>query len=164
MASVAVRLKGTVNSRILPMDNDSIWIVNQDEDDHQLIREIFQDEAIPNPVEFFNDGDELLKQLDQAPVAPFIIMSDVNLKGMDGFELREKMLKAPNLKFHSVPFIFWSAHASPAQIKKAYDLRAHGFFIKEASFDEWKKSLVHIIQYWRKSCMPDKSDKTDEAI
>jgi CheY-like chemotaxis protein len=146
------------------MQGEPIWIVNQDEDDQEIIRTILAEAEVANEVKFFKNPQALLNELDQARSAPFIVMSDVNLIGMDGFELREKMLKTPNAKFHSVPFIFWSEHASPAQIKKAFDLRAHGFFIKDSSPKEWKQTFVHIILYWKKSKMPDKRDRQDDPL
>ena len=146
------------------MQNEPIWIVNQDKDDHELIATILQQAQIPNEVKFFENPHDLLGALDRHASAPFMIMADVNLNGLDGFQLREAMLKTPSTKFHSVPFIFWSERASPAQIKKAFDLMAHGFFIKEPSLEEWKKTLVQIIMYWRKSKMPDKGDHDDRPL
>src|SRR5688572_15287645 len=133
------------------MQSEPIWMVNQDRDDQDLIRTILAEAKIPNEVKFFETARELLDELDRAESAPFIVMSDVNLNGTDGFQLREAMLKRPNAKFHSVPFIFWSEHASPAQVKKAFDLRAHGFFIKDSSFSKWKETFIQIILYWKKS-------------
>ena len=92
------------------------------------------------------------------------MICDVNLPGTDGFELREEMLQTPNMKFHSVPFIFCSTYANNQQIEKAYRLRAHGFFIKEGEFNEWKKSYAAIIQYWHKSKMPPKNDEYDKPM
>jgi DNA-binding NtrC family response regulator len=142
----------------------AIWIVDDDKDDHELIREIFADMKWQFPVELFVDAEALIKRLDEADIAPFIIISDVNLPKMDGFALREKMLKAANNKFHSVPFIFWSTQASEVQIRKAYRLRAHGFFLKEAKFHDWKRSLVRIIEYWTQSLVPSKEDKGDQPL
>jgi CheY-like chemotaxis protein len=146
------------------MQSQPIWIVNQDLDDRELITTILAKAQIPNEVKFFDNPGQLLDELDDAQNAPFIVMSDVNLSGMDGFQLRERMLKAPNAKFHSVPFIFWSEYASQAQIKKAFDLRAHGFFIKEGSFEAWKETFIQIISYWQRSKMPDKGDQQDPPL
>ncbi|WP_298733402.1 response regulator [uncultured Chitinophaga sp.] len=136
-----------------------IWIVDDDKDEHELIQQIFKDLGIENALELFTYPEDLIAHLDIADEAPFIIISDVNLPGMDGFELRERLLAAPNAKFHSVPFIFWSLAPSEAQIARAYLLKVHGFFVKEASYEEWRQSLAQIIQYWQKSKMPSKEDR-----
>ena len=115
-------------------NEDSVWIVDDDGEDHELIQEIFEELRINNPLKFFNGAKPMLNALEKEEIAPFIIFCDVNLPGMDGFQLREKLLATPNNKFHSVPFIFWSTAASEDQIRKSFELRAHGFFIKESKY------------------------------
>jgi DNA-binding NarL/FixJ family response regulator len=141
------------------MQDGPIWIVDGDRDDHVLIQEIFRDLDFKNELVLFTNAKDLLARLDDAEEAPFIIISDANLPGTGGFELREQLLSAPNKKFHSVPFIFWSVAPSEAQIEKAYELKAHGFFLKEATYEEWRQSLLNIIMYWQKSKMPSKKDQ-----
>lgn len=145
-------------------NEDSVWIVDDDGEDHELIEEIFEELRFNNPLKFFNGAKSMLNALDKEEVAPFIIFCDVNLPGMDGFQLREKLLATPNNKFHSVPFIFWSTVASEDQIRKSFELRAHGFFIKESKFQDWKTTFIHIIEYWRRSRMPSKADKPDKPL
>jgi CheY-like chemotaxis protein len=113
---------------------------------------------------FFHTAAECLQRLEAEKSAPFLIMCDVNIPVTDGFALREILLKIPDKKFHSVPFIFWSNFASDQQISRAYRLRAHGFFIKEAEFNLWKDSFGTIIKYWSKSRMPSKTEAYDEPL
>lgn len=37
------------------MRNEAIWMVNQDEEDHELVLEILDESGITNPIEFFSD-------------------------------------------------------------------------------------------------------------
>ena len=87
---------------------------------------------------------------------PFLVLSDVNLQKMNGFELKKKLLEEPSMNHKSIPFIFWSTSASPAQIQKSYDLAGHGFFLKENNFEELKQSLIEIVNYWTKSLTPNR--------
>ena len=146
------------------MTTNSIWIVDDDSDDHDLIRDILGELNVSHEAVFFSTAKEFLSAFDKEKAAPFIIMCDVNIPGMDGFALRETLLKSPNKKFHSVPFIFWSSFASESQVEQAYRLRAHGFFIKEAEFKVWKDSFATIIRYWSKSKMPPKEEGYDEPL
>lgn len=141
------------------MQDGPIWIVDEDRDDHELIREIFRDLDFKNELVLFTNAKDLLASLDNVEEAPFIIISDVNMPGIDGFELRQRLLSTPNKKFHSVPFIFWSVAPSEVQIQQAYELKAHGFFLKEATYGEWRQSLINIIKYWQKSKTPSKKDQ-----
>lgn len=142
----------------------TIWMVNDDSDDHELIREILQELEFDGDIVFFHTGTDLIKRLEKEKSAPFLIMTDVNLPGINGFDLRESLLKTPDKKFHSVPFIFWSTNASNEQIERAYRLRAHGFFIKEGEYNRWKQLFADIITYWSKSKMPSKKQAYDDPM
>ncbi|MBO9571383.1 MAG: response regulator [Chitinophagaceae bacterium] len=141
------------------MINEAIWIIDDDTDDHDLVKDVCRELGLKNKLVFLTGATQALEKLKKISVAPFIIICDVNLPQIDGFSLREKMLADPSKKMHSVPFIFWSTSASEQQITKAYALSAHGFFIKEHSYQELKASFAGIINYWRKSKMPEKAGK-----
>jgi CheY-like chemotaxis protein len=145
-------------------NEEEIWIVDDDCDDHDIIREIFKESKLSHPLVCFTNAEDMLERLNNVDTAPFMIISDINLPKVNGFAMREKMLQTPNNKFHGVPFLFWSSYASDAQIKKAFDLGAHGFFLKEHQFAQWKATLLQIINYWEKSKMPTKEDKYDPSI
>jgi CheY-like chemotaxis protein len=141
------------------MNNGTIWIIDSDVEDHDIVKEVWAGLGLSNKVEFFAGAEAALNRLSQIQEAPFIILCDINLPGMDGFQLRQKLLAAHSKIFSSVPFIFWSEHASEAQIAQAYNLSAHGFFVKDVTMEEWKDTFRLIISYWMKSKMPSKTDK-----
>jgi CheY-like chemotaxis protein len=138
------------------MQTGAVYILDDDIDDHHIINEIWKELELPNQLLFFSSAADMINHLTSAPRAPFIIICDVNLPKMDGFELREHLLSTDIKNFRSVPFIFWSTHASEAQIAKAYELSAHGFFIKGMNYEQMKDSFLCIINYWQKSKMPRK--------
>lgn len=136
------------------MNTNPIYIVDDDHDDEQMIKESFMELGIRNEVKFFWSAEGVLKELKNNPVVPFLIISDVNLPKMSGFELREKILGEASITHKSIPFIFWSTSVSEAQIKRAYDLSAHGFFLKGKSYTELKDKLQEIVKYWDDSLAP----------
>lgn len=99
------------------METGAVWIVDDDADDKDLLADVFEELQLPHDLVFLNNATQLLKKLEEVNKAPFIILCDVNLPGIDGFELREMLIHSPNKKFQSVPFIFWSTYASEAQIE-----------------------------------------------
>ncbi len=131
-----------------------ILIVDDDMDDRDLLQNAWKELAFQNPLIFFDDGEGVLKYLHSKKPKPFLVLSDVNLPRMNGFELKKKLMGHDDTYYKSIPFIFWSTAASEAQIKKAYDLAGHGFFIKENSFEDLKQSLIEIVNYWTKSKTP----------
>ena len=136
------------------MNNRPVFIVDDDVEEHDIIKEILQELNVQNPVLFFETGDAVLDHLEKDPTNPFLIICDVNLPLMDGFTLRQRFADENTLHYKSIPFIFWSTTASNDQIKKAYDYGAHGFFFKGHSYAEIKDSLSTIIAYWMSSKAP----------
>ena len=110
------------------MNAGPIFIVDDDIDDHDLVKELVKELGYSNEVVSFFHGEQLLKHIETIESNPFIIICDVNLPGMDGFELRKKLEAHKSFKYKSVPFIYWSNLASQKQIKQAYDAGGHGFF------------------------------------
>ena len=136
------------------MSNAPIYIVEDDADDEDIIQDAFNDLGITNPLKFFVTAEGVLNQLKKEEEVPFIIISDINLPKMDGFELRRKILEESSLADKSIPFIFWSTSASEAQIKRAYDLSVHGFFLKGHSYGELKEIIYEMVHYWNDSLAP----------
>ena len=139
------------------MQTGAVYIVDDDIDDHHILKEIWKELNLPNQLLFFSSARDMMDHLTGADRAPFLIICDVNLPQIDGFELRQQLLDKGLKKFRSVPFIYWSNHASEAQITRGYDLSAHGFFIKGNSFEEMKNTFKSIINYWSLSKMPKKN-------
>jgi CheY-like chemotaxis protein len=136
------------------MNLHPIYIIDDDIDDKEIVQEVWNEIGLENKLVFFNSGDELIERLNHDTHNPFLIICDINLPRMNGFEIREKLLSDPETRYKTVPFIFWSNSASKAQIKKAYDLAAHGMFIKGSSMEELKKTFTRIVEYWQVSLKP----------
>jgi DNA-binding NtrC family response regulator len=138
------------------MNTGDIWLIDDDDDDYFMIQEIFRELNIKNNLVGLAGADQAMVQFSKAKEAPFLVLCDLNLSKISGFELREKILEQPGKVFHSVPFIYWSTYASEEQVQYAYDIDAHGFFIKEHSFEEMKISIKKILDYWQCSRLPKK--------
>jgi CheY-like chemotaxis protein len=137
------------------MNHGPVLIVNDDSDDKEILQDAWNDLGYPNPLLFFNDGKDVLSYLKSDKPTPFLILCDVNLPVMNGFELKEKILENDASNYKSIPFVFWSSEVSKSQIEKSYDLGGNGFFIKDNTFGGLKKSLSDIVGYWSKSIVPE---------
>lgn len=136
------------------MNTNPVFIVDDDTDDQDFVRECWKELGYENPLLFFESGEGLINELMAHNTVPFLILCDVNIPRMGGFGLKAKLLEEESLNHKSVPFIFWSTQASNEQIKKAYALSAHGFFIKGNTVKDLKESLSEIMNYWQKSKQP----------
>lgn len=136
------------------MDTAAVLIIDSDLDDRDFLRDAWADLEYLNSLIFFKNGEDALEYLRSGNQPPFLILCDVNLPRMDGFELKRRIFDDVEINYRSIPFVFWSSQHSPAQVQKAYDLGANGFFVKETGFEAIKKSLSEIVQYWRKCITP----------
>jgi CheY-like chemotaxis protein len=68
------------------------------------------------------DGASALNHAKTHP--PDIILSDVNMAGMDGFELCRRVRAEPPLE--QVPFLFLSGHEPPAGVRE----QGHSYLVK----------------------------------
>ncbi|PJJ08678.1 CheY-like chemotaxis protein [Flavobacterium sp. 1] len=131
--------------------NGEIIIIDDDEDDRLFLEDIFESLQVFNKVVFFDDSTRVLEYLLQKEVNPFLILSDISMPKLNGFELRAKILRNEVFNKKCVPYIFLSTAHNPENINKAFQLLAHGYFKKEENFVEYKKVIENIISYWRKS-------------
>ena len=136
------------------MNTAPVFIIDDDKDELDIVTEIWQEMNFENRLEVFSDPGDLFEKLFAGDVNPFMIISDVNLRKMDGFELRQKLAEHPSLRYKAIPLVFLSTLASNEQIKKAYDSGGHGFFLKGNNYKEIKDSLILIMAYWRASKCP----------
>ncbi len=137
------------------MNNGPILIVDDDKDDWEFLQDAWQDLEFENPLLFFSSGQHVLDYMKSGKASPFLILCDVNIPGIDGFELKKRLSEDPSTRYKSIPFVFWSTAVSKSQIQKAYDLGGHGFFLKENSLPEIKNSLAEMVKYWLKSIVPE---------
>lgn len=125
-----------------------IVLVDDDEDDHAIFKDVCTDLGVAQYLHFFHSGFELIEFLEKTKEIPFIILCDINMPKLDGLKLRALITQDADLKRKSIPFIFFSTAASENQVREAYDLTVQGFFIKGKSYDETRRKFQRIIQYW----------------
>ena len=136
------------------MEQNAILIVDDDQDDLNLIRDVVTHLKITWPVHYFTNGKQLEDYLISEVSSPFLIVCDVNLPSQDGFAIKKKIAENPQLKYKSVPFIYWSTSASEKQVQYAYDLPAQGFFFKPNNFNELCETMKIVLDYWQRSQHP----------
>jgi CheY-like chemotaxis protein len=83
-----------------------------------------------------DDGEEALHFLKSSFDYPCIILCDINMPKITGFELRRTINSNHALRERSVLFIFYSTVANIRQVREAYDITVQGFFIKGSSLEE----------------------------
>jgi CheY-like chemotaxis protein len=134
-----------------------IVLVDDDEEDQEIIKEAFRDSEVYNPVLSFRNGLEVLEYLRTTSDHPFLIISDINMPRMNGFELREEILHDLFLARKCIPFIYLSTSGTRFEVEKAYQLMVQGFIIKPSTYEKLKDVLKMIIDYWQLCRHPNRN-------
>jgi CheY-like chemotaxis protein len=132
-----------------------VIIIEDDDDDQFLLEEVFKKLAYENKVIFFADGQQALDFLNKGDTIPFLILSDINMPKLDGFELRDKIHSDAQLQVKCIPYLFFSTAVSQKAVIDAYSLSAQGFFIKQHTFSELEKTIQIIMEYWKRCAAPN---------
>jgi CheY-like chemotaxis protein len=131
-----------------------IIVIEDDVDDQEVLFEIFKKLNVTNQVIFFENGELALEYLQKPDNEPFLILSDINMPKLSGFELRERVFTNKELCNKCIPYIFFTTSASKQEVTNAYAFSAQGFFKKPHSLDGLEKAMNIIIEYWRMCYSP----------
>ena len=135
--------------------NGPVIIIEDDKDDQDFLTEIFQKLNYPNKVIFFSDPQEALDFLNRADTIPFLILSDINMPKLSGFELRNKLRVDAQLQLKCIPYLFLSTALNEQTVIDAYSASVQGFFVKQNSITELEKTIHVIMEYWIRCAAPN---------
>lgn len=135
--------------------NGPVIVIEDDIEDKEILRMVFDSLKYPNEVVYFPDGQEALDYLSDNTVTPFIILSDINLPRLDGFALRDKIRMDASLQTKCIPYLFFTTASNPKTVVNAYSLSVQGFFIKPNSVEEIKETIRCIMEYWQRCVSPN---------
>ncbi len=131
-----------------------IIIIEDDIDDQELLTEIFKKLNYVNKIVFYKDGNEALEFLNKTDVQPFLILSDINMPKINGFELRNKVFTNEQLQTKCIPYLFFTTSATKKSVIEAYALSVQGFFVKPNSIDRLEATIIKIVEYWQECIAP----------
>jgi CheY-like chemotaxis protein len=135
--------------------NGPVIIIEDDADDQEMLTEIFEKLNYTNKVIFFFDGVEALEFINRVDTIPFLILSDINMPRLNGFELREKLKTDAALQVKCIPYLFFSTALNQKAVIDAYSSSVQGFFVKQQSMAELEKTISAIMEYWKRCAAPN---------
>ena len=98
----------------------------------KLIIRVLNDIGISNIQEASNGGDAL-NQLATSTERPTLIICDLEMPGIDGFEFVRKLRAAKDDQFKNLPVLIVTGHAEPESVRSAVDAGIHGYLVKPIS-------------------------------
>jgi len=133
----------------------TIVLVEEDPDDIEVVSNIIRDTHPHHQLKVFTALREAFVFLNTAVDQPFVIICDNNWRNKNQERFKHLAAEFPALQTNKIPFIFFSAIVEPEQVKQAFsELNIQGYFKKSSSYEELKKDIVSIIDYWERSIIP----------
>ncbi len=132
-----------------------IIVIEDDIDDQELLTSLFKKLNYDHKIVFFGDGNEALEYLNKTDVQPFLILSDINMPKINGFELRNKVFTNEQLQTKCIPYLFFTTGANKKSVIEAYAMSVQGFFVKPNSIQGLERTLKIIMEYWQECIAPN---------
>ena len=133
----------------------AIVVIEDDVDDQEILVEIFKNLGFENTIVYFSDGEEALKYLVATKIKPFLILSDINMPRLSGFELRQKINTDESLNLKCIPYLFFTTTSNQKAVVDAYSQSAQGFFVKPNTQEKLQRTIKMIVEYWRECEAPN---------
>jgi CheY-like chemotaxis protein len=134
--------------------NGPVVIIEDDRDDQYMLEEIFAKLDYKNPIVFFSDGNQALDYLNRTEIIPFLILSDINMPKINGFELRTRVRTNEQLQLKCIPYLFFTTSANKESVVDAYAMSVQGFFVKPNTYDKLESTIKKIMEYWKECIAP----------
>lgn len=121
----------------------NILFADNDKDDCMLFKDAIQDLSISAEILNVYDGVQLLYELNNATILPYILFLDLNMPRKNGFEclIEIKQLK----KYDQLPVIIFSTSYEQNMVNLLYKNGANYYVRKPAAFSELKKVIQEVV-------------------
>lgn len=121
-------------------NSPAVWVVDDDTDDQYLIEIAFKQVMPAMAIKQLSDGEELLPCLTKAPALPRLILLDLNMQRMSGFDALEALRNVP--AFQKIPVVVLTTSTRVEDKQKSMVLGADGFLSKPPS----QQGIISMLQ------------------
>lgn len=104
-----------------------------------LILESFNDFVLLHSAQ---NGKELIDFIEQNKTLPDVILLDIDMPELNGFETCQKILA----KHKEVGIIFLTSHVSKKFVQNAVSVGGHGYLSKSSDVDEIREAILEVSQ------------------
>lgn len=133
-----------------------ILVVEDDEDDFLLLRDVLKEAGLTQELKWFQDGELFLDYLfgEGGHTGPGtdkigLVFMDINMPKINGLEAINHIKSHSELR--RIPLIVLSTSENELDIERAYTLGANSFVIKPQRYSEYLETIKTIHSYWFKT-------------
>ena len=125
-----------------------IIVIEDDADDQEFFKEVLSS-LVPNEIVIIGDSTTVVDYLLKEDCHPFLIISDISMPKMNGFEVRDAMLQEPKIVEKKIPFLYFTSAWNEFTSEEAFKRPINGFFHKPNSLGKLAEVLNDLIDYWK---------------
>ena len=125
-----------------------IIVIEDDADDQEFFKEVLFS-LVPNEIIILSDSTTVVDYLLKEDCHPFLIISDISMPKMNGFEVRDAMLQEPKIIEKKIPFLYFTSAWNEFTSEEAFKRPINGFFHKPNSLEKLAEVLNDLIDYWK---------------
>jgi len=137
--------------------NGQIIIIEDDEDDAEILFDLITSLNYKNEIKIINDSTLVIDYLKQPNVKPFLIISDINMPKLNGYELRDRIISDPLVDAKCIPYIFCTTAAQPDIVNEGFKRNIQGYFHKTNDYAKYKENVKLLVDYWKTSLLPNEA-------
>ncbi len=128
-----------------------ILVVEDSPSDAKLMMHMLKMAKLQNQINLVKDGVEAMAFLNQKPPyenasRPDLILLDLNLPKMNGFEVLEQIKQDPHLKV--IPVVVMTTSDAEEDILKSYERFANCYVTKPINFEQFTNIVQSIDNFW----------------
>lgn len=132
----------------------TVLLAEDDENDVFLMRRAMAQAAIPNPLQVVSEGQEAIAYLSgtgsyadrKKHPLPGLFLLDLKMPSLDGFDVL-KWLRARN-EFDTLPVVVLTSSKLQGDIDKSREYGVYDYRVKPHSFDDLVRLLDDVRQCW----------------
>lgn len=141
-----------INQRHVP----TIVMVDDDSDDHLLVQEALLENEFPGEFLQLLGGKELIDYLHYRGESvrnpfnhkPDLILLDINMPAMDGFETLRTLKAWPEGSVREIPVVILTTSRDHEDVRTSYSLGACSYMEKPAGFEHLVDAMKVLLAYW----------------
>ena len=128
------------------MRDSIILLVEDDADDEALTRRALEKNNVRNELVVARDGQEALDYLRGAPRLPELVLLDLKLPKIDGFEVLRRLRADERTRL--LPVVVLTSSNEQRDVASSYSLGANSYVRKPVDFKEFTEAARQLGLYW----------------
>ena len=123
-----------------------VCLIDDDPDHVLIITRAIREIGDASFVHAVSDGEEAMAWLRTSETVPDLILLDINMPGLSGFDVL-MALKA-DIRLRTAPVVMLTSSDASEDVARAYELGASGYISKPSYLQDLRAVLGNTLLYW----------------